>query len=410
MIEKLYKIIFTICISLIFLIFPSRVSALYDSCNKPIIGTNYYDCGNQIYTYYEDKEHSSIIYSLDENASIIYAGEEEGMSVFFASKMRFYNKSYDDRGFDNNNLWTVITTKGKEVFNGEFKDTLLLDDSHEDFYFFTLKREVYTFRQYANNGRLHRTIVIFNVDKDMLDIDNVKYDDTLIYTSSQNVLITEKGINGEAVSKYGIKSVTANINGNNVDVLFDGRYFKIESNQVNIYLNKGEDSSIEITATNYLGGAQTKKYKVKLVTNNVAIKFSTMTSVVESTSRRIVIDAQAGLGKKLDKDYCWYYWSTSGDDSLSYDDFLLNYANSDYKGSYSEDKGVILRNTTGTYYLYALAKDDDSWVVEKSEGYVLNSTQHLSTFERDDVIIVAILALLTLLPVVIYMGISKKGY
>ena len=390
--------------------FPTKTSAAYGNCNNPIAATNYYDCGNYIYTYYEDVDHSSIIYSSDVTSSIIYAGEEEGMSVFFASGMRFYNRSYDDRSLNNNNLWTVVTTRGKEVFNGEFKDTLLLDDSHEDFYYYPLNRDVYTFRQYNNNGELYRTIVIFNVNKDMLEINDVKYDTLLLNSYSQNVLKAENGISGEAVSKYGIERVSASINGSDLKLSFDGKYFKINKEQINNHLKSGEEYEIEITAINYLGGECKRKYQVKLVTNDVAIKFSTMTSVVESTSRRIVIDAQAGLGKTLDKDYCWYYWSTSGDDSLLYDDFLTNYANSAHKGSYSEDKGVILRNTSGTYYLYALAKDDDSWVVEKSEGYVLNNTPHLSEFENEDVIIIAILALLTLIPVVIYMGISKKGY
>ena len=135
-----------------------------------------------------------------------------------------------------------------------------------------------------------------------------------------------------------------------------------------------------------------------------------MSSVIESSSRRILINAIAGKGKTIDTDYCWYYWSTNDDDSLEYDSFLKNYANSSYKGSYSEGKGVILRNTTGTYYLYALAKDDDSWVVEKSEGYTLNNIHPLPTYDRTDYFIIVLLIVVAIVPIVSYLIIRKKGH
>ena len=142
----------------------------------------------------------------------------------------------------------------------------------------------------------------------------------------------------------------------------------------------------------------------------MSIEYSSIDSLIESSSRRIVINATAGKCKTIDTDYCWYYWSTSEDDSLLYDDFLKNYANSDYKGSYSKDKGVILRNTSGTYYLYALAKDDDSWVVEKSEGYVLNNNQEWVRYSIEDLIFIVSLLIVMVLPISIYLFIRKKGY
>ena len=147
-----------------------------------------------------------------------------------------------------------------------------------------------------------------------------------------------------------------------------------------------------------------------LVNNEVLLEFSTMDSLIESASRRILVNALAGKGKTLDTDYCWYYWSVSPDDGLSYEEFLKNYAMSEYKGSYSEDKGVILRNTSGTYYLYALAKDEDSFAVKRSEGYVLNGTGYKMNYNMYDVIFVLSFAVCAVVPIVIYLYIRKKGY
>lgn len=411
LIRKLCKVLSLVCAAFLFcLLTTSKVSAGYKYCDDKIEGTNYYNCGNFIYTYYEDTTISSIIYASKEGANIIYAGEENGVHVFYASGLKFYNRSYDDTSKNNNNLWTVVSTRGKEVFSGEFKDSWLLNDSHEDYYFYKLNRDVYTFRQYVNDGDLYRTIVVYNVDKDIIDIDSVSYDETILSSSAQPVLLANEGINIKVSAKYGAKSVKVYINGNLADTTFNGVIAHVEASEVNKYLLPGEIVSIEIVAHNFFTGEVSNKYKVKLVSDTVTINFSTMSSIIESSSRRILISADAGKGKTLDKDYCWYYWSTSGDDSLEYDDFLRNYANSSYKGSYSEDKGVILRNTTGRYYLYALAKDDDSWVVKKSEGYILNNVHPMPIYNQRDMILIASLAVLAILPIAIYLCIRKKGY
>ena len=95
---------------------------------------------------------------------------------------------------------------------------------------------------------------------------------------------------------------------------------------------------------------------------------------------------------------------------MKYEDFLINYANSEYKGSYSEDKGVILRNTSGTYYLYALAKDDVSYVVSRSEGYILDDGGFKVSYSVNDGILIVSLLILAIAPISIYLFIRKKGY
>ena len=169
-------------------------------------------------------------------------------------------------------------------------------------------------------------------------------------------------------------------------------------------------NEIKITVKNYLGREDSKTYYINALSSNVSINFSSISSEVISSSRRIVISADAGIGRVLDSDYCWYYWSKDPDDSLKYEDFLINYANSEYKGSYSEDKGVILRNTSGTYYLYALAKDDVSYVVSRSEGYILDDGGFKVSYSVNDGILIVSLLILAIAPISIYLFIRKKGY
>ena len=409
--DILYKISFILLPIIFFaLLLTAKVSAAYKYCDYKIPGTEYYDCGNYIYTYYEDAGISSIIYAKDKNASIIYAGEENGTSIFFASGLRFYNRSYDDTSKEDNDLWTIVSMRGKEVFNGSFIDSWLLDDSHEDYYYFSLTREVYAFRQYSKNQGVYRTIAIYNVDKNSIDINSVEYDGLSLHEYSQNVVDAKDGIKASVSAKYGSKYVTATLFDKEVNCEFDGINIHISPEEINAVMENGKEGNLIITAYNYFGGSIQKKYRLKSVNDSVIINFSTMSSIIESNSRRILISADPGKGKTLDTDYCWYYWSTSGDDSLVYDEFLKNYANSSNKGSYSEGKGVILRNTTGTYYLYALAKDDDSWVVEKSEGYILNNIHPTPTYDLGDMILLVSLAILAVVPVVIYLFVRKKGY
>ena len=168
-------------------------------------------------------------------------------------------------------------------------------------------------------------------------------------------------------------------------------------------LKRNEKNALNITLYNGFNEPAIFKYKFNLVSEKITINLESTVSKLETSSRRILINAKAGNGKELDKNYSLYYWSTSSTDGLNYEDFMENYKNSKYKGTYSDSKGVILRNTEGVYYLYALAKDDDSSTVVKSDEYVLKESQKLNKVIIDDVIIVCVLGILALLPIVVYL-------
>mgnify|MGYP003295653248 CR=1 FL=1 len=87
---------------------------------------------------------------------------------------------------------------------------------------------------------------------------------------------------------------------------------------------------------------------------------------------------------------------------------MSNYENSLYKGRYTSSKGVILRDTEGTYYLYALAKDDDSSLVVRSDEYILKKGTKINKVIIDDVIIVFILGVLAIAPIAVYLIIRVK--
>ena len=82
---------------------------------------------------------------------------------------------------------------------------------------------------------------------------------------------------------------------------------------------------------------------------------------------------------------------------------MTNYSLSEYKGRYSSNKGVILRNSDGVYYLYVLAKDNESAIVVRSDEYVLKNKERLTKFSFGDVLFVLGLIFCATLPVFIYI-------
>ena len=155
---------------------------------------------------------------------------------------------------------------------------------------------------------------------------------------------------------------------------------------------------MSLTVYNGFNKGKTFKYSFSLNSNDVSIKLENSVSAIETSSRRLVIKAYAGSGKTLDTHYNLYYWSKNPDDKLTYQDFMTNYEASKNKGNYNESRGVILRETVGVYYLYALAKDDDSTVVVRSDEYVLKEEARLTKIILKDVIFVGGLIVLAALP------------
>ena len=406
---KLLMFIFFVFVS--FVLLQNKVEASYKFCDTRIENTNYFDCGNYVYTYPEDVLHSSMIYSLDEKASIIYAGEIDNVHVFYANGFKYYNYSYDDRSDKNNNLWSIISKRGVVVYDGSFDDSWIIDDSHSGYYYYNLYADVYTIRQYTYDGDLYRSMAIYNFENGWVDFQNVLYNGTVLNEQIENEIVySDSDIIIDVNSSYGVKRIDVTYNESTINVEYYNQKIFISNEELMNKVSKGESVELKITIYDYLNIEYKKSYKIKIINENVSIKFSTMSSVSKAPSRRIVIDAIAGKNKEIDTDYCWYYWSTSPDDSLLYDDFLLNYANSEYKGSYSKDKGVILRNTSGTYYLYALAKDDDSWIVERSEGYLLNNKNTSVKYSIGDAIFVVSLLIICVIPISVYLFIRRKGY
>jgi len=417
---RMKKIIY-ICVFLfvvVFMIDTNMVNAAYVGCEKQIEDTDFYDCGNFVYTYPEDREHSSKLYAKDHTQRIVYAGEKDGYSVFYANGFRYYNKTYDDRSLKNNNIWSDITNAGELLFDGSFDDALLLDESHEGFFRdpYILKNGTYIVRQYHKDGKEYRKIIIYSViesesNKYKTNIKEFIYDGEIIGSNMvKEVLDLKQNLSIIFDSAFGIESISIRVNGVDMNEYnVEGNLITI-SNKINSYFDKGKINAIEIIAKNYLGVEFKETYKLNVLNNNASISFSSISSQVVSSSRRILISAHAGIGKTLDTDYCWYYWSENPDDSLEYGDFLINYANSKYKGSYSEDKGVILRNITGTYYLYALAKDDDSTIVVRSDGYKLNDGGFKVNYDVYDGILMVSLLILAVVPISLYLFIRRKGY
>lgn len=419
LIKKFYKI-FGICFILFVMSFfcnSNEVEAGYLGCNQKIENTDYYNCGDRVYTYHGPKERSSMLLAIP-GYTIVYAGEMDGYSIFYANGLRYYNRTYDDRTSSNNNIWTTISREGKLIFSGEFDDSWIVDETHEGFYNEgdPLGDGIYEVIQYNNNGSVYKKLIVYNISKTISNIYNTRilsfeYDGKAIEEENavdvielQNKLAIKIGTN------FGIKKVSIKVN----DI--ETKDYSISKNTIifgpnfNNIVSRGNTNKIKIIVENYLGFSVTKTYYINALSSNVSINFASISSEVISSSRRIVINADAGIGGKLDRDYCWYYWSTNPNDSLKYEDFLINYARSEYKGSYSEDKGVILRNTAGTYYLYALAKDEDSYIVSRSEGYTLDDTGFYVSYSEYDAILVVSLLIIAIIPISIYLFIRKRGY
>jgi len=234
---KYFSIFFFFALSMIVVTKQIGASDYKKYCFNKIEGTDLYDCGNIIYTYYEDKEHSSYIVSLD-SSSILYAGEKDGMDIFYANSIQYNNVSYDDRSRDNNNLWSIITSKGKMVFDGSFKDTFV-DDSHSGYYRYPLGKDVYTIRQYHHDGELYRTIVIYRFKDWGIDFTNVKYDGIDVFNSEVNEVLEPKNeMELNINSKYGVKNLEVTINDNSIIPNFKNGKLRIESTLLNKYLVK----------------------------------------------------------------------------------------------------------------------------------------------------------------------------
>lgn len=408
-----------ISIIVLFLLFTTfQVSAsYYDYCNEVVIETGenmYYDCGdNAIYLMENNKEKSSFIYAgknLGIKNKLLYVGKVSGLDTFYASAFNFYAVVYDDRPFlgHGDDMWASVVINNVSVYDGSFENSLLFDKSSK------IKKPLYNeigtyiIKQYIN-GNISNAIRVIIPSKDDFGISVVSYKYGSIDMDGKSAISKYEDIKF-AISggKYGYpKSVNVRVNDCKINLDFS-ESLVIRNDLFEECLKYNENNKVELVLYNGLNKKKIFNYSFVINSEDVSIKLESSVSKLSTSSRRIVIKAKAGVGKELESDSNLYYWSTNADDKLTYEDFLSNYEKSENKGIYTLNKGVILRNSEGTYYLYALAKDADSYAVVRSDPYILNDGHSVNKVIYKDFILVIALCLTALVPVIIYLFVRGK--
>lgn len=417
--KSMFKYLFVVAIfAFMYLFNINIVKASYDNtCSINVIkatSSDYYDCGdNPIYLMEDNKEKSSFIiasYKNDVKNKVLYAGKIDGVDTFYASAFKYYAVVYDDRpllGYGKD-MWSNITINNETVYDGSFENSFFTDRSYKKLLALYNEVGTYIIRQYVGGSVTKMIKVIIPDNKDIgIFVSEAKYGSINMDGSStrdkyENVKFVITG------GEYGYDNdVSIKINECVNKVKFSNEII-IENSNFKDCLNFGESNKVVITLRNGLNVKKDYLYNFIIDNQNVSIKLESSISKASTYSRRIVINAKAGTNKELDTSSNLYYWSTSDNDKLTYEDFMTNYENSDKKGTYTSNKGVILRNSEGTYYLYALAKDDDSYVVVRSEKYVLNESRFVNKIIYKDFILVGLLCLGAALPVFIYLFVRGK--
>ena len=383
-------------------------------CNETIDAKSgkYGACGNKnIFLINDTKKSSYLVSSLKlyDGAQIVYAGKVGNIDTFYALNFQYFSVVYDDRGMTTgkNDYWSEVARNGIVVYSGWFKDTVLDDSEIKPVVKFKEVGE-YIIKQYVGTSVV-KTIRVNIVSKKSYDIyvNNPMYgseniNSNVITSINENLTFDITG------GQYGIaKTVDVAVNDCEFSVQFS-KSLKINNSKFRSCLKYNVNNSVSLTIYNGLNISKTFKYSFFINSSSVAIRLSDSVAATETSSRRIEIIATAGVGKILDRKYNLYYWSKSPNDSLNYNDFMTNYENSDYRGSYTDGRGVILRDAVGTYYLYALAKDDNSTVVVRSDKYILKKDDKLVDTRNKDILFVIFICLLASVPIFIYLGIKKR--
>lgn len=415
------KIFLTLLFSFFFFFFNSVYVSAGDYSNicnddtiEGIYSDTYKKCGNNyIYIDPDNREFSSFLVSSNNaysKSQIIYRGKIDGVDTFYSIKFRFFGIVHDERNFTpyKGDYWTTISFDGVKIYDGKFKDNWFEDQNFNDRVIIFDDIGTYLFNQYVD-GFLTNTIRVILVDSDdiYMGVDSVNYGDKLLGNEAFFEVYDDIVVD-IADGKYGYNNrVVVNINNCVFKTQFEEKII-ITKEKFEPCLIHNDRNTLSITLYNSFNIDKTFRYRFTFTSTKLTIKMENSVSKLETSSRRILVNAKAGNGKTLNDEYSLYYWSTNPTDNLDYDSFMENYKKSEYKGTYSSSKGVILRNTEGTYYLYALAKDDDSTLVVRSDEYILKEAKALNKIIIDDVIIVCILGSLSILPVVIYIIIRIK--
>ena len=77
------------------------------------------------------------------------------------------------------------------------------------------------------------------------------------------------------------------------------------------------------------------------IPSNGKVNAALTTGIIGTSLSGLMALGGAGIGKNLDNDYCWYYWSENPDDSLEYEDFLIEKELKVYHKLYNDNFGKI---------------------------------------------------------------------
>lgn len=374
----------------------------------------YYTCDRQVYLNKSNKDNSS--YILGDRGfkitpgKVMYAGEIDGYHTFYATGFHYYSIVYDDGAFSNNDMYSDLTFEGVVVYTGQFSDNILVDQSGRYLINYYNEPGEYIIRQFIGKkvSDVIRVIVVEKTDLS-LGVKHVFYNDVDV-KYYQSMYDEDAGFaflfNG---GKYGFgEKVIIKVN----DCLFEKKFkpdLKLKSQKLQECLILNGSNSVSLTLYDGLERKKDFNYNFKLNSSEMVITLDDSVSKLVTSSRRVLVNSYAGYGNELDESYNLYYWSKSSSDKLTYEDFMSNYSSSEHSGSYSQNNGVILRDSDGVYYLYVLAKDTlGNSLVVRSEEYVLKRHQILNKATSGDFILVLVLCFGAAAPVFIYLFIRGK--
>lgn len=413
---RISSIFIIVCFIMFFFDQRNAKAINYDRVCSEIIEAEkslYRKCGDNYIYLMDDKVNSSHFVSTLEmftDNQILYAGKVDGIDTFYSTGFYYFSVIYDNRksGETNYNYWSDIVLNGSVIYDGEFEDTWLIDQSKIEPVVFYNAAGTYLIRQYKGYKITDIIKVIIPKKKDYgISVEEVKYGSDNISSKT----LTGKNENLEfkiTGGKYGFNDdVNVNVNGCEFIVTFN-KNLVIDNSKFKNCLKYNSSNSVSLSVYNGFNLKKIFKYSFYLNSNEVSIKLEDSVSAIETSSRRVLIKSYAGTGKSLQDEFNLYYWSKSPDDDLTYEDFINNYENSMYRGSYSSSRGVILRGAVGTYYLYAMAKDEDSVIVVRSNAYILKKKAKLNKIITKDIIFVGALVVLGIVPIAIYLSIRGK--
>ena len=108
-------------------------------------------------------------------------------------KQRFaeaFNYSYDDRSFSDKDMWSTIYNPVRDmmIYDGSFKDSIWINDSHNGFYQFPLLDDTYVIEHHVKKDNVYRTIIIYNIRDHEIKMDEILYDGIALKEDDNEVI------------------------------------------------------------------------------------------------------------------------------------------------------------------------------------------------------------------------------